>query len=171
MTLTVADRPIFFPLVDLPEDKLEQAIGAVEATLYQAIGRWLPIVEYTETKRLPSGLQSVQLSYLPVIKDRPHTVHVRMKGGDWTPLEPGQFEIKYGRLRIKPKALGMAIREAKITYEAGMNFSTQTQEIYNLKVMLGRILTYQYYYPTKPVPPRFLQGFCKYSARGATCPF
>jgi hypothetical protein len=163
--LTAADQANFFPLVDLPAAKIEAAIAFAQTLIERAIGRRLEISEYTELKRIGAGVRSTALNCLPVANDLPQVVKVRSNDeADWQTLGFSDYEIQYGRLRIKNRAF--PLDQVEISYWAGIDFSHATQEIYNLKAALGQYLTRIYQEPGEPVPSSYLDAFRLYRSRG-----
>jgi hypothetical protein len=154
MILTLADKPLYFPDLNLSGRYLSAAILRAQVTAESALGanRPLPLQQHTEVKPLNRRLQTCQLSRCPIIADPAPTIEARCgntvdgwgrthPASRWQLLEATQYaiELETGRLMLHSD-----FTEIRATYTSGFDFTQDDNpKVQEIKTAVASILLYQ----------------------------
>lgn len=161
--LTENDEGTWFTS-SLTGDALVAAIAYLQLAMEGPSGanRPLEVTSFTETLPVNVQLQTVRLSYLPVLSSPAPVFQIRTGNylnrlynpvslSNWQTLQSGQyvFDQLTGQisLNFSLPSFGRAASpatELKATYSSGYNFSSKTdKDVLALKAIAGKILEYQ----------------------------
>lgn len=146
MLLDPADKPLFFPDVDLAGDALTGAIVYAQALAESAFGANRPLELQQYVLTLPVQAGRVFLPFSPV-----SISSVEIRGGaflydgwgrfflDWQMISADSWELDSDIGQILLRSFG---HEARVTFDAGYDFSGTDPPVPEIKSCVGRVLSH-----------------------------